>query len=132
MAHIIWPIFQLVKTFKILSFNRTAFFRPRNKSVLEKVNELPGLTSWANPTNWERIIKSTNNYSDLRDEKERFQIFDFRFVKEQKPYLFTRKQVSKRFQDINEFKKIHLPCHFFVETKLDYSTYTWKWKDGQA
>ena len=68
----IWPIFQLVKTFKILSFNRTAFFRPRNESVLEKVNELPALTSWANPTNWEKIIKSTNNYSDLIDEKERF------------------------------------------------------------
>ena len=76
---IIWPIFQLVKTFKILSFNRTAFFRPRNESVLEKVNELPALTSWANPTDWEKIIKSTNNYSDLIDEKERFQIFDFRF-----------------------------------------------------
>lgn len=72
MAHMIWPIFQLVKTFKILSFNRTAFFRPRNESVLEKVNELPALTSWANPTNWEKIIKSTNNYSDLIDEKERF------------------------------------------------------------
>ena len=50
---------------------------------------------------------------------------------EQKPCLFTRKQISKRFQ-VYEFKKVHLPCHFFVQTEFDNSTYTWKWKDGQA
>ena len=68
----IWPRFQLMKTFKILSFNSSAFFRPRNESVLEKINELPILTSWSNPTNWAKIIKATNNYSDLTDENETF------------------------------------------------------------
>ena len=63
---------QLDQTFKILSYNGSAYFQPRNKKVLEKINDLPSLTNWFNPTDWTKIIKSTINYTDSVYEKERF------------------------------------------------------------
>ena len=63
---------QLDQTFKILSYNGSAYFQPRNKKVLEKINELPSLTNWLNPTDWTKIIQSTINYTDSVNEKERF------------------------------------------------------------
>ena len=89
-CHIIWLWFQLMKTFKILSLNSSAFFRPRNESVLEKINELPILTSWSNPTNWAKIIKVANNYSDLTDESKRWWILKWKT-------FFQNKRPSKMY-----------------------------------
>ena len=63
---------QLNQTFKILSYNGSAYFQPRSKKVLENINELPSLTKWSNPTDWTKLIKSTTNYTDSVYEKERF------------------------------------------------------------